>query len=212
MSILPVRINTGVRRGTSGGPTSARKMIYSGTGALDKQVHLRSYPIYRYTFDFGSKTLENAEEVRSVFMVLMFGDDGPYDGFLARDWNDYELTQENSSLTFISGSDWQINRVYRVGVFTHTRPIYRPAFDGVQTIYRTRGGSVSVAIATVNTENGRAAITGHVGGDTYSAVGEFDMALTFANDEDMSRIALDGTVKGILQTFGAVELVEVLPP
>jgi hypothetical protein len=209
--ILQARANTGVRRGTTGGPTASRKMIYSGRGELSLQRHLRPYPLFRGRFDFGTKTLDDANKVRDIFYVLFWSEDGPFDGFLVRDWNDYQLTQANSILVFISGSNWQICRLHRFGAYTYARPIYRPAYDGTTTIYRTRSGVVTVASASVDTETGIATISGHAGGDTYTAVGEFDIAVTFANDDDFAKVGLDGNPELILQAIGEVELVEVPP-
>jgi hypothetical protein len=186
-------------------------MIYNGRGELDRQLHLRPYPVHRYFFDFGNKVLADSEEVLDVMHVVLWGDAGPYDGFLARDWSNYKLTQQNSSLTLIAGNTYQINRVHRVGPYTFTRPIYRPAYDGTQIIYRTRASVVTVASATVDTATGIATISGHAGGDTYTCESEFDVALTFANDDEFSRIAIDGTMDQRFQTFGSIELVEVLP-
>jgi uncharacterized protein with GYD domain len=48
-------------------------------------------------------------------------------------------------------------------------------------------------------------------GEIYTAEGEFDIALTFENDDDLTRIGLGGTPDIILQELGSIGLVEVLP-
>jgi uncharacterized protein (TIGR02217 family) len=205
--ILPVRINTNVQRGTAGGPTAARRMIYNGRGELSRQQHLRPYPVHRYTFDFGKKLLAEAHEVRDVFYVVLFGDGGPYDGFLARDWNDFVLTQDNSIVVQNEAGDWQLCRLHRVGAYSYARPVYRPAFDGTTTIF-TEGGIDTGATVDVDT----GIVTGSLTeGAVYTAEGEFDIALTFENDDDFSRIALGGTPEIIFQSLGSISLVEVIP-
>ena len=176
MTFLEYRISTAVRRGSAGGPTAKRIKLYDATGRLTKQQFFREYPVHRYSFDFGAKLLEDAEEIREFFMVVFFGAGGPYDGFRVRDWNDYELTQANSSLTLVSGAVWQINRVYRVGAVQFVRPIYKTE-AGTVVVYRTRSSLVTVASATIDENLGRATISGHVGGDTYTAERETSTCL-----------------------------------
>lgn len=208
MSFLEERITTGVRRGTRGGPVARRNMVYDGTGRLTAQQFLRGYPLHKYQFDFGSKVLDEAEAVRDFFYVVLFT---PFEGFRVRDWNDYQLTQTNSTLTLVSGSVYQINRVYTAGASSFVRPIYKTV-SGTVTIYRTRSGVVTTASATFDHTLGRATISGHAGGDTYTAEGEFDVPVTFEDDDAMANIGLDGNVELILQQLGEVSLIELAPP
>jgi uncharacterized protein (TIGR02217 family) len=205
MAFLETRISTAVRRGTSGGPTARRHKVYDGGGRLRGQQFLRSYPLQRYRFDFGNKLLEDAEAIRAFFYVVMFT---PYEGFRVRDWNDYELTHANSSLTLISGSVYQINRVYTAGPASILRPIYKIDEDGA-VIYRTRSSVVSTATATVDENTGQATISGHASGDTYTCSAYFDIPVTFVDDEALAGMALDGSVNSILLALEGIELEEL---
>lgn len=209
MAFLEERISTGVRRGSSGGPVARRIKHYQERG-LAGQVFVRSYPLQRYRFDFGVKFLEAADEVRDFFYVVMFGapGGGGYEGFRVRDWNDYLLTQANSRLTLVSGSIWQINRVYTVGAAEYVRRI-RKTEQGTETIYRNRGGTISTATATVDHTTAQADISGHVEGDTYTCVANFDVPVTFVDDDALAGVGLDGSVELILQALGEVELEEL---
>jgi len=210
MTFLEARIPTGVRRGTSGGPTALRRKVYTESGGLVQQVFLRSAPIQRYRFDFGNKLLEDAEAVRDFFYVVMFGapGGGGYEGFRARDWNDYELKQTNSRLVFITGSTWQIHRVYTAGPAEYLRRVKKTE-AGTEVIYRTRAAVVTVATATVDEDTGIATISGHVGGDTYTCEAFFDVPVTFVSDDALASVALDGNVEQILQSLGEIELEEL---
>jgi uncharacterized protein (TIGR02217 family) len=211
MTFLERRIPTAVRRhGTGGGPTAKRRKVYNESGGLVQQIFLRSAPLHRYRFDFGNKKLEDAEAVRDFFYVVMFGapGGGGYEGFRARDWNDYELTQTKSRLVNISGTEWQIYRVYAAGAAEYLRKVKKTE-AGTEIIYRTRASVVSVATATVDEDTGIADISGHVGGDTYTCEANFDVPVTFESDDALANVALDGNVEQILQSFGEIELEEL---
>jgi uncharacterized protein (TIGR02217 family) len=123
------------------------------------------------------------DTLRDFFYVVMAG---AYEGFRARDWSNYELTQDNSSLSLISGSDYQINRLHTVGAVEYLHPITKPI--SAVTIIRNRSGAITTASATIDYTTGIATISGHVGGDTYSAEGEFDLPVTFASDDWVSNL------------------------
>lgn len=210
MPFLEERITTAVRRGTSGGPTASRRKVYNEAGGLAGQVFLRSQPLHRYRFDFGNKLLDGAEAVRDFFYVVMFGapGGGGYTGFRVRDWNDYQLTQAKSRLVFISGTEWQIYRRYAAGAGEFVRKVKKTE-AGTEIIYRTRAAVVTVATAAVNANTAIATITGHLGGDTYTCAGNFDVPVTFSSDDALASVALDGNVEQILQSFGEIELEEL---
>ena len=107
-------------------------------------------------------------------------------GFRAKDWSDYKLSATTSTLSFISGADWQIQRLHAVGVSQYLRNITKPISPVV--LMRTRGASVSAAGATIDYTTGIATIDGHVGGDTYTASGEFDIPVTFVTDSWISNL------------------------
>jgi uncharacterized protein (TIGR02217 family) len=206
MAFLEQRISIGIERGTSGGPTAKREKIYDAAGRLRAQRFLREMPVHRYTFDFGKKLLADAEEIRNFFYVVLFT---PYEGFRARDWNDYELTHANSRLTLISGSIYQANRVYPVGPVEFLRPIYKLDQDDTPVVFRTRSSVVTTATATVDEDTGQVTVTGHVGGDTYTISAYFDVPVTFADDDALANVGLGGTPAQVLQQLGDVELEEL---
>lgn len=202
MAFLEQRISTEILRGSRGGPRQRREKSYVQSGRM-KQDFAWSRPLHTYDISYGIKTQEDFEEVRSLFYLVMFT---PYDGFRARDWNDYQCTQANSSLTFISGSTWQMCRKYTHVATSYLRPVFKIA--GTPVVYRTRASVVTVASATVDATTGIATISGHVGGDTYTWEGEFDVPVTF-QDDTMDQIELDGNWNAVLQALPSIKLEEI---
>ena len=178
LPVLEARIDDDVARGMLSTPTvPGRIKRYTPAGKLS-QNYTASLPIHRYELSHGVRLAAQYREIHDLFYVVHFT---PYMGFRVRDWGDYELTEANSRLVFVTGSDWQIHRVHSFGGVDFLRPIYKP-MAGV-AIWRTRSGLVSGATATVDTTTGLATISGHLDGDTYTAEGEFDMPVTFTDDE-----------------------------
>lgn len=204
MAFLEQRISDAVMRGSRGGPRASRRKAYLPGGRM-QQSFLRTRALHGYDLSYGIRTAADFEEIRAFFYVVMFT---PYEGFRARDWNDYLLTQANSTLTFISGSTWQIGRVYSVGAVDFVRTITKIA--GTPVIKRDRGGAITTASATVDPDTGIATISGHVGGDTYTCEGEFDVPVTF-EDDVLDQIELDGTVDLPLQALPSIRLEELAP-
>lgn len=168
-----------------------------------KQKFHRSLALQRYDVSYGIKTLADFEAVRAAFYVVMFT---PYTGFRFRDWNDYQLNAGNSTLTLVSGTSWQINRFYSFGGVGFNRRIIK--LVGTPAILRLRSGVTSTVTATVNANTGVATITDHVSGDTYSAVGEFDVPVTFVDDA-LDGVELDGNWNAVLQNLPSIKLEEL---
>lgn len=205
MAFLEQRISDAVSRGSKGGPRGRRTKVYVESGRL-RQRFLWSRSLQQYDISYGIKTVADFEAVRAFFYVVMFG---AYDGFRFKDWNDYRLTQTTSTLTFVSGTEWQIYRTYTVGAATHARIITKPV-DGSIVVYRTRSGSTTVATATEDPETGLVTISGHSSGDTYTCTGEFDVPVTFMDDA-LDQIELDGNPGQELHGLPSVMLEEILP-
>lgn len=125
-------------------------------------------PIREYQFALPPSDAEEYEMFRAFFLAVR-----GVDAFLYKDWSDYQLTEDNSSMTLITGSTYQLNRLYVSPGRTVTRPIYKPAAGLV--VLRTRS-SVTTDItgsSTIDFDTGQVVVTGHMSGDTYSAEGEF---------------------------------------
>ena len=189
MSFFEQRLDERISFGARGGPMwrTQRVVTLSGRRWVDRQW---SYPLHRYNVAHAIKTNADFEAIRAFFYTVS----GSYDGFRFKDWADFTATRTNSRLVVAAGSptEWQLNRVYAVGSREFLRPIAKPCATPSPVVYRTRGGSTTVASATVDTTTGLATIVGHVLGDTYTWAGEFDVPVAFADDAMQAEIVDHG--------------------
>jgi uncharacterized protein (TIGR02217 family) len=203
---LEVRLSDRVARGMERSKTNpGRTLSRSATGGIGGQNFTSAYPIHLYDVVPGIERRQDFQAVEDLWYAVNFGSGGPYSGFRLRDYHDDKLTAANSRLVLISGSDYQIHRVHAVAGAEFLRPIYKP--NAGVSVLRNRSGSVTVAAATVDTETGQVAISGHVDGDTYSAVGTFDMPVTFSSNEWSASVI--GAVGNIVSVSGAIQLEEI---
>lgn len=202
LQFLEARIDLSVSPGMSSTPTvPGRTKRYSSVGGLT-QNYTAAYPIHKYDLAHGVKTIQQYQAILDLWYVVHFT---PYSGFLLRDWRDYTLAQTNTRLTLITTGVYQINRLHSFGGVDFLRPIYKPEAGVV--VKRTRAGVVSTATATVSTTTGQATISGHVGGDTYTCEGFFNVPVTFTDDEwsaDVIRAA-----SSLLSVGGSINLEEI---
>lgn len=202
LPFLATPIDDAVARGMQSTPTvPGRVKRYTATGRLT-QNYSSALPLHRFELSHGIKRLAQFEAIQALFYVVHFT---PYAGFPVRDPRDFRLMQANSRLTFITGSTWQINRVYTYGGVDFLRPIQKPETGIV--VKRTRSGVVSTATASVDTATGIATISGHVGGDTYTCEGRFYVPVTFSDDEWTAECI--GSVDDLVIVSGQIKLEEI---
>jgi uncharacterized protein (TIGR02217 family) len=176
--LFPPRISASME----GGPRFLASQAFAQSGQRVFNLYDPN-PIREYRLSHPLRNQADFEELRAFFHAVR-----GVDPFLFRDPSDYIATTANTSLTLISGSDWQMNRIYVAPTRTSIRPIYKPAAGA--RIIRTRGGTPSdvTAGSTINTTNGRVSITGHVVGDTYTWTGTFNVPVYFTEPEALFRV------------------------
>lgn len=201
MAFFEQRIDPRITVGAKGGPqwSTAVARLPSGRRYTNRNWQ---YPLHRYDVSHGVRSSADFEALRAFFMVVY----GRADGFRFKDWSDYRCTQATSSLTLVSGNDWQLNRVYAVGARSFVRPIRKPV-AGTVVVYRTRASVVSQAAATIDAATGIAAITGHAGGDTYTWEGEFDVPVAFVSD--FADVEIIGGGAALLSNWAGVQVEEI---
>lgn len=150
-------------------------------GGAFKQKFNRSYRLKKMQLEYRPRPLSEYETLSDLFDVVL---GNQKIGFRAKDWGDFALTQANSSLTLVSGSDWQVCRKHTSGALTYLHPIKKPVLDSL-VIWRN---GLAEATATIDYTTGIATISGHSEGDTYTAVGEFDIPVTFETDEWLTNL------------------------
>ena len=190
--------------GTRGGPIASRTLTRTASGFVNQQFNW-SRALHQYDAMFGVRTEAQFEALRAFMYVVFF--EGPYEGFLYKDWGDYRFTRTTSSLTFITGVTWQMNRTYTIGAKVFARKIAKPRANII--IYRTRSAVESVATATYDTATGIVTMTAHVVADTYSMVGEFDVPVMFKDDNAFAQIAFNNGGIELLPELGSVMLEEL---
>lgn len=193
--LFPERISANAQ----GGPRFFTTKVYTATG--HRSVNREAlYPLHEYTVTQPVRSGSDFEELRAFFYVA----GGDESSFKFKDWSDYVATQANSRLTLVSGSIYQLNRVYGVQGQEFIRPISKPA-DGA-VVYRTRSGVTTTATATVDTATGQATISGHASGDTYTWEGRFFVPVAFKDPQAVWTII--GT-SGFLTEWSGIVLEEV---
>jgi uncharacterized protein (TIGR02217 family) len=178
MSFLEVQLDPLITKGATSTVKWSRTKVYTHGGRLKQNF---DWTTAKHILDlsYTARPAAQYEALRDFFYIVMAG---AHEGFRAKDWSNYLLTQDNSSLSLVSGSDFQINRLHTVGVNTYLHPIKKPVEDSI-TVIRNRASVITVASATVDYETGIVTVSGHVEGDTYTAEGEYDTPVTFVDDE-----------------------------
>ena len=188
-----------------GGPSNpGRIKAYLPSGKM-KQNFLAAYPVHKYEIGLGLLNSADYESALSFWYIVNFA---PYEGFRMKDWRDYRATQANSRCIQLNETDWQLNRVYAFGGVEFLRKIVKPV-SGTVTVYRTRSGATTAVTSPVDYTTGIANPVGHVDGDTYTWTGEFDVPVTFVNDEWTDN-ALEATTQNLQVSTGSIQLEEIL--
>jgi len=201
MAFFEKRFPEGISEGAIGGPVWMTEVAMTRSAGSRSTNQVRAMPKHRYDVSHALKKGASREVLKSFFYVVA----GRADGFRFKDWNDYEVTTGISSMTPISGSTYQMNRVYTAFTRSFVRKIQKPV-TGTCTFYRTRSAVTSVITPTVDYTTGIATISGHVGGDTYTWAGQFDVPVAFVSDEAMFRIIATGEMKS---AWGQIAVEEI---
>lgn len=175
MAFLESRLSPRIERGSSGGPTNpGRTKAYTRSGKLS-QGFAASAPIHKYDVSHGIRSAEDFAEVQALWYVVNFK---PYAGFRFKDHRDFVATRANTTLTLISGSTYQLQRTYTFAGESFVRDIFKPV-TGTVTVYNAAGTPLT---ATIDYTTGQA----DVSGTPDSWAGEFDVPVTFVDNEWMS--------------------------
>jgi uncharacterized protein (TIGR02217 family) len=178
MAFLEQRLDSKITHGAKSTVRWSRQKAYTGSGKLAQQFNWADAK-HEMDVSHGVRSRTDYQTVLDFFYVVMAG---AYEGFRVKDWRDFQATQTNSTLTFITGSTWQLQRKHTAGAVSYLRNIKKPV-TGTVIVYRTRTAVVTTASATIDYTTGIATIAGHTSGDTYTWEGDFDIPMTFVNDE-----------------------------
>ena len=193
--------------GAKGGPVFSTEVVKTSGGQRYANRNWQ-YPLHQYDISAGIKSRSDFEVYRAFFYNVA----GQFDGFRFKDWHDYQLI--NQPLAEVSpGAVYQLQRVYVAGIRTYARPILKPANNGTLQIERVRGGSPSVITPSVDFTTGLVSVTGHMSGDTYTAVsGDFDVPVVFTSDQMEVTIVDKNRTLGLIEQWPTVTLEELRNP
>ena len=150
-------------------------------------------PLREYVLAYPPQDPAEVEELRAFFLAVR-----GLDPFLIKDWSDFEATQQNTSLTLITGSVYQMNRIYVAPSRTAVRPIYKPKTGAL--IFRTRSGVTTdiTGTSSIDFATGRVTVASHAGGDTYAWSGEFYVPVYFSDPQAVFRV-LSGSASRLVE-------------
>jgi uncharacterized protein (TIGR02217 family) len=198
LTILRTRLSDRITRGSRGGPTKPdRRVLRDGAGRIVRIIYLNDVLPHRYDISYGMKLKADLEEVLACFHAVHASG---HEGFLHKDWNDYEATQSNSALELVSGSTYRLQRRYTFGAATCLRDISYPVESTMQ-VYSA--GDVLLPHTFSQVTN----LVTVTGAPAYW-LGEFDVPVTFL--EDLDTIELNGLDGDELLGLPSVPLEELV--
>lgn len=198
VAFLEQRLDPHITNGAHGGPSVTGRMKTYLPGGKLMQSFNATMPIHKYDVSHGVKTRDDFQTVLDLFYIIMFT---PYTGFRYKDWRDFIATQSNTTVTNISGSTWQLQRKHTFGGITFKRDIIKPCATPAIVVYDAGGTPLT---ATVDTTTGIATVTG----TPASWTGEFDVPVTFTNDEWTSDLETASYANAVL-TSNPIQLEEI---
>ena len=205
MALLYQRLDDRITQGSFGTVRiPGRTKSYNPAGKLF-QNFLATRPVHIYDYAHGVRTRDDFQAVLDAFYVVLLT---PYDGLLHRDWRDYIATKNNSNCSVVDSVTLQLQRKHKFGAAFYLRSITKPCASPSIVVYRTRSGIESVASVTIDTTTGLATVTGHTTGDTYTWEGQFDIPVTFTDNEWVA--TLEVSVNNLYVTSAPIKLEELI--
>lgn len=166
-----------IAQGASGGPGYSTEVAVTFGGQESRNINW-SAARGEWEVATGVKTAADFDTVLEFFRMCR----GKAHGFRFKDWGDYIVDAADGVLTLVAGSVYQMVRRYGSGATLEDRTITKPV-SGTVTVYRTRSGVTSAIAPTIDYTTGGVTVSGHVGGDTYTWQGEFDVPVRFDTDK-----------------------------
>lgn len=154
---------------------------------------------HHFDLSHGVRSRAQFQALVDAFYVVMLT---PYTGLRLKDPRDFQALRTNTSLASLGSGNWQLLRKHQFGGATVYRDIVKPVTGTVVVL--DAGGSALTA--TVDYTTGIAAVTG----TPASWTGEFDVPVTFTDDEWVATLEI-ATDAQAWMTSGAIKLEELLP-
>jgi uncharacterized protein (TIGR02217 family) len=171
MAFLEQRLDPRITDGARSTVMWKRRKSYTASGKLDQDFRWSHFK-YELDIAYTARPVEQYHALEDVFHVVM---GNAHAGFRAKNWSDFAATATNSGLSLISGSTWQLCRKHAALGEQYLKPIKKPV-EATVAVFAAGGAALSGVIDyTLGTFTG--------GGTPDYWTGEFDIPVTFVNDE-----------------------------
>lgn len=192
-SFIEERLLDEMAYGFSGGPTY-NTLVTSLRSGIQRRKIQRSRPLHRFSGSFDRREDAIVDELLNAY----HGTYGAAVGFRFKNWLDYQAEQEVIGTAVDGLQSLQLIKTYQFGNSSNAVPIRKPVEGQVQLF------ADGVEIGSTTNETTGVVTFSATAGQVISWSGEFDLPVSFENDEFV----------GLIDTYGAstinVQLIEDL--
>jgi uncharacterized protein (TIGR02217 family) len=202
MTLLASRLDAKIERGAVRRVVHpSRVKVYSVDGKLTQNFPSDRMKHY-YDVSHGVRSQADYMTVLGAFYAVM---GNGYAGLLFRDEADHEASRtvaaKLSSCTLVTGSTYQLNRVYAFGAYSYVRAITRPLNNGALVVYDAGGTPLT---PTISYTTGTFTVAS---GTPATWAGEFLVPVAFSSNEWSA--TLEVHTQNLHLVNGQIELEEV---
>lgn len=187
MAFIETRLLDCVAYGTQGGPTWSTRRVGLRSGIVRRNAQ-RSRPLYRFVVLYQNLKEVDHQNVINAFNACRAG----VFAFRLKDFSDYRAVDQLVAVGTGAPQTVQLAKLYEFGAQNLSRPIRKPV-----TAALTDDGSPLAS--SVDLTTGMATFTASLGGIVRWS-GEFDVPVTFEQDELLFDAVNRSTVGGLLLT------------
>ena len=192
------RFPEGISYGAVGGPMFRTEIAVSASG-LETRNGTWAYPKHEWDVSHGVRNNTDFSTLRNFFMVAR----GRHNGWRFKDWADYTATHAQGVVTGITGTTFQLVKVYISGSSSQSRIIKKPVAGTVEI--KVSGITTS---HTLDATTGIATIVSAPAAANVTWSGEFDVPMRFNTDKLDGRIVSANNSDGILHAWDSIPIVE----
>lgn len=202
MAELSQRFPDRIARGATGGPGYSTTVVAAFGGGERRNINWEEAR-HRWDVSQAVKDDNAARELDAFFRKAR----GKAHTFRFRDWMDYRLAAAESRLVLVSGTTYQISKVYGAD---------EPTFEEVRALRRIVSGSLTLYSSgvplTLGVDYTADLATGRVttASGTLTAACEFDVPCRFDFDEKDATLVHRRPDGSILVEWSGIRIVEVL--
>jgi uncharacterized protein (TIGR02217 family) len=187
MAFIETRLLDCVAYGTQGGPTWSTRRVGLRSGIKRRNAQRRR-PLYRFIVLYQNLKEVDHQNVINAFNACR----GGVFAFRLKDWSDYRAVDQLVTVGTGAPQTVQLTKLYEFGTQNMSRPIRKP-------VSATLTDDSAPLASSVDMTTGMATFTASVGGIVRWS-GEFDVPVTFEEDELLFDAVNRSTAGGLLLT------------